>query len=62
MVDWAQFKINNYEKETTAFEEMIYLLFCSKYGREDGIFSYVNQPGIETEPIEIDGECIDQTT
>lgn len=58
MVDWAQFKINNYEKETTAFEEMIYLLFCSKYGREEGIFSYVNQPGIETEPIEIDGECI----
>ncbi|URN50018.1 hypothetical protein K4897_03195 [Methanobrevibacter sp. TLL-48-HuF1] len=58
MVDWAQFKINSYEKETTTFEEMIYLLFCSKYGREEGIFSYVNQPGIETEPIEIDGECI----
>lgn len=37
MVDWAQFKINNYEKETTTFEEMIYLLFCSKYGREEGI-------------------------
>ncbi len=58
MVDWAQFERNNYEKETTAFEEMIYLLFCSKYNCKDGIFGYVNQPGIEREPIEINGECI----
>lgn len=58
MVDWAQFERNNYEKETTAFEEMIYLLFCSKYGLKEGIFGYVNQPGIEREPVEINGECI----
>ena len=58
MVDWSQFERNNYEKESTAFEQMIYLLFCSKYNCKEGIFAHVNQPGIETDPIEINGECI----
>ena len=37
MVDWSQFERNNYEKESTAFEQMIYLLFCSKYNCKEGI-------------------------
>lgn len=58
MISWAQFKVNFEGKESKAFEDLAYLLFCSKYNIEDGLFRYVNQKGIETNPIEFDGECI----
>ena len=58
MVNWEQFETKNDGKETTAFEEMIYLLFCSKYDFKEGIFGYVNQPGIEKQPIKVGDECI----
>lgn len=58
MVDWAQFNVKHEGKESTAFEEMIYLLFCEKYNRKEGIFGYFNQRGIEKRPIEVNDECI----
>ncbi len=58
MVSWAHFKVNFEGKESKAFEELAYLLFCSKYNIKEGIFRYKNQKGIETNPIKIDGECI----
>lgn len=58
MVDWAQFNVKNEGKESVAFEEMIYLLFCTKYGRKEGISGYFNQRGIEKEPIKVNDECI----
>lgn len=39
MVDWAQFNVKNEGKESKAFEEMIYLLFCEKYDKKEGILA-----------------------
>ena len=58
MVNWAQFNVNNEGKESDAFEEMIYLLFCTKYDKKEGIFGYFNHRGIEKEPIKVNDECI----
>jgi len=58
MVDWAQFNVKNEGNESKAFEEMIYLLFCEKYDKKEGIFGYFNQRGIEKRPIKVDDECI----
>ena len=43
MVDWAQFIVKNEGNESDAFEDMIYLLFCTKYNKKEGIFGYFNQ-------------------
>lgn len=37
-------------------EEMSYLLFCAELNNRIGLFRYKNQTGIETEPLEKDGE------
>lgn len=58
MVEWDQFNVKNKGNESQAFEEMIYLLFCEKYGRKEGIFGYFNQRGIEKEPIKVNDEYI----
>ena len=58
MISWAQFKVNFEGKESKAFEDLAYLLFCTKYGQNDGIIRNFNQKGIETNPIEIGDECI----
>ena len=34
------------------------MLFCEEHGNEIGIFRFKNQTGIETEPIELNGEKI----
>lgn len=58
MISWAQFKLNFEGKESKAFEDLAYLLFCTKHGQTEGIDRYFNQKGIETVPIEIDDECV----
>lgn len=55
MVNWSTFSDRFFQKEQWAFENMAYFLFCSEYNCPIGIFRYKDQPGIETEPIEIDG-------
>ncbi len=57
-VNWNNFKAKFNGKENDSFEYLCYLLFCSEFGQDKGIFRYKNQAGIETEPIESDGEVI----
>jgi hypothetical protein len=57
-VNWNNFKAKFYGKEPRAFEHLCYLLFSREFNQRTGIFRYKNQAGIETEPININGEFI----
>ncbi|MBI3233868.1 MAG: hypothetical protein HYZ42_07465 [Bacteroidetes bacterium] len=57
-INWNTFEAKFNGKQQAAFERMSYALFCSMFNLQDGIFSYKNQIGIETEPIEINGKFI----
>lgn len=54
--NWNLFKAKNNNKESKAFENMCYLLFCAELDNRIGLFRYKNQTGIETEPLKKDGE------
>lgn len=54
-MNWNKFAIKNENKEEWAFEQMAYLLFCSEFDNNIGLFRYKNQTGIETEPLVHDG-------
>jgi hypothetical protein len=56
-IDWNKFKVKN-EDYRKAFQYLSYQLFCRQYNRGEGIFEYKNQTGIETEPINVEGEWI----
>lgn len=55
-MNWNKFAIKNENKEEWAFEQMAYLLFCSEFDNNVGLFRYKNQTGIETEPLKKDGK------
>lgn len=55
-MSWKIFSAKYDKRETWAFEQMSYLLFCAEFDNRIGIFRYKNQTGIETEPIEKDGK------
>ena len=57
-INWNNFKVKFNEKEQKAFEDLCYLLFCDEFNQKFGIASYLNQAGIETEPIQVNGEWI----
>lgn len=57
-INWSIFEVKFSGKQQAAFERMAYALFCSQFNLTNGIFACKNQIGIETEPIEIDGEFI----
>lgn len=54
-MNWNVFGVKYDKRETWAFEQMSYLLFCAEFKSRIGLFRYKNQTGIETEPIEKDG-------
>jgi hypothetical protein len=54
-INWKNFSLKYDQKETTAFEDLSYLLFCAELENRIGLFRYKNQTGIETEPIIKDG-------
>ncbi|NQU67036.1 MAG: ATP-binding protein [Candidatus Marinimicrobia bacterium] len=54
-MNWKAFGLKYDKRETWAFEQMSYLLFCAELNNRVGLFRYKNQTGIETEPIEKDG-------
>ncbi len=54
-MNWKAFSLKYDKRETWAFEQMSYLLFCAELNNRIGLFRYKNQTGIETEPIEKDG-------
>lgn len=55
-MNWKIFGVKYDKRETWAFEQMSYLLFCAEFNNRVGLFRYKNQTGIETEPIEKDGK------
>lgn len=55
-MNWKIFELKYDKRETWAFEQMSYLLFCAEFNNRIGLFRYKNQTGIETEPIEKDGK------
>lgn len=54
-MNWKIFDLKYDKRETWAFEQMSYLLFCTELDNRVGLFRYKNQVGMETEPIEKDG-------
>lgn len=54
-MNWKAFGLKYDKRETWAFEQMSYLLFCAELDNRVGLFRYKNQTGIETEPIEKKG-------
>jgi energy-coupling factor transporter ATP-binding protein EcfA2 len=56
--NWPNFKAKFNGKEEDYFEWFCYLLFCNLYEKNTGIFRYKNHAGIETNPVEYDGETI----
>jgi hypothetical protein len=57
-INWNIFKVKFNGKEDRAFEQLAYLLFCAEHGIVTGIFRFKNQTGIETEPINLNGQEI----
>jgi hypothetical protein len=57
-INWNNFAAKFNGKEQSSFEWLCYLLFCDEFSKPTGILRYKNQAGIETEPIERDGEVI----
>ncbi|MCH2231895.1 MAG: ATP-binding protein [Crocinitomicaceae bacterium] len=55
-MNWKTFGLKYDERETWAFEQLSYLLFCAELNNRVGLFRYKNQTGIETEPIEKEGK------
>lgn len=58
LADWNVFAYKFSGNEQAAFEQLCYLLFCKTYGREMGVSRYINNPGIETNPIAVDDDVI----
>jgi hypothetical protein len=58
-INWNNFRAKFNDREQTNFELLSYLLFLREFNQEKtGIFRYFNQAGIETEPIQVNGEWI----
>lgn len=57
-INWNNFKTKFDGKEQDTFEFLSYILFLRELNQTIGIERYKNQAGIETEPIQINGEWI----
>jgi hypothetical protein len=57
-INWDNFKAKFNSDKEGAFERFCYLLFCKEFGKDIGIFRFKNHAGIETEPIDKDGQII----
>lgn len=56
--NWDIFKAKFSENPQYNFEWFCYLLFCKEFNKEFGIFRYINQAGIETDPINVNDNII----
>lgn len=56
--NWNNFQAKFNDNPQDYFEWFCYLLFCKELSQPVGIFRYINQSGIETNPVVIDGEVI----
>jgi hypothetical protein len=57
-INWHSFKAKFNDRETKAFEQLAYMLFCAEHNIKIGIFRFKNQTGIETEPVIVDGKQV----
>ena len=57
-INWKAFEYKYADNPQRAFENLTYYLFCQDFGRKNGIFRYIHQPHIETEPIQVGGQLI----
>ncbi len=57
-INWKIFEAKFSGKEQETFEWLCYLLFCKECDQPKGISRYTNQVGIETNPIDFNGEKI----
>ena len=57
-INWDNFERRFNGKEQSAFEQFAYCLFCYEHDIKKGLFRYKNQTGIETDPVERNGEVI----
>lgn len=57
-INWGNFNSKFNGKEQKSFEWLCYLLFCKEFKKAIGISRYLNQAGIETDPVEFNGEII----
>jgi len=57
-INWNSFRAKFNGREQDKFEELSYLLFCKEHGQDFGIFGYLNQTGIEKDPIEKNGVLV----
>jgi len=57
-VNWDIFNYKFNGRQRESFEKLSYYLFCSEFNQPIGIYRYMNQAGIETNPIYIDDKCI----
>ncbi|EGO7961906.1 ATP-binding protein, partial [Enterococcus faecalis] len=56
--NWDIFKAKFSENPQINFEWLCYILFCKEFKKEQGIFRFKNQSGIETNPIIVEKEII----
>ncbi|WP_073552104.1 AVAST type 4 anti-phage nuclease Avs4 [Elizabethkingia meningoseptica] len=54
-MNWNIFNLKYDNRETWAFEQMSYLLFCAEFNNRIGLFRYKNQTGTETNIYEKEG-------
>jgi hypothetical protein len=57
-INWNNFRTKFNGQEQAAFERLCYFLFCKEHGKDTGIFRFKNHAGIETNPIEKNGQFI----
>lgn len=57
-INWNIFKAKFSGKEQSSFEWLCFLLFCKEFKKHIGISRYKNQAGVETNPININGEKV----
>ena len=57
-INWNIFKAKFNGKEQSSFEWLCFLLFCKEFKKHIGISRFKNQAGVETNPININGEKV----
>lgn len=55
-LNWTSFELKHDSNVNEAFERMTYALFCNRFNLENGLMALKNQIGIETEPVEVNGQ------
>lgn len=55
IINWKEFERKFNGQESAAFEKLARRIFCTRHNLPY-VYSYKNQMGIESDPIEVDGK------